>query len=540
MNTDMIITSTAIFTGNDGQPFEGFVAVSGNKIIAVEKGRDFQKYTGENTEIIDQGDCLVMPGMIDGHGHFSNGALFGSKYFISELLGSKSEEEAVEMVRAFAEKNPEINRIIGNGWFPATWGDSKLPSKHSLDAVVPDRPVYLSSADEHTVWMNSKAIEEARVPSDESIYLAKYIDKDPDGTPNGILHEEACLKYAQPFMYDTPLEIACEIEGQLIDDLLACGVTMFNDVSGITPGRNYDALETLEKNGELKMRVNIADGLDIGCDISHARMLDEKYHSPFLQQTSIKGVIDGVTSTFTGLLLEPYSDKPDTTGVPAYSYEELRKAILFANKEGYGVRLHCIGDKAVRWALDIFEESSKVNDCTDLRNCVEHIESIHPDDIERFGKLGVVASMQPRHLPLDANEQKSRLGEERWKTGWVFKSILESDGILAFGTDFPVVPYDPFASIYYAVTRNGYDRKPTGCNHEQKLSIAETLRAYTYGSAYSCGREHELGTLEPGKLADIVVVNKNLFTVDPEEILDAKVMITVVDGKIVYDAREKR
>lgn len=534
MHTDMIITSEAVFTASSEQPFEGFVAVSGNKITAVGEGKDFSKYADADTRILDMGECLIMPGLIEGHGHFSNGALFGSRYFISELLYSKSEAEAAEMVGDFAKKNPGIKRIIGNGWFPATWGDSALPSKHSLDAVVPDRPVYLSSADEHTVWMNSKAIEEAQVPSDKSIYLAKYIDKDPDGSPNGILHEEACLKYAQPFMYDTPLEIACEIEGQLINDLLANGITMFNDVSGITPGRSYKALETLEKNGDLKMRINIADGLDMGCDISHARSLDEKYHSPFLQQTSIKGVVDGVTSTFTGLLLEPYSDKPDTSGVPAYAYEDLRKAVIFANKEGYGVRLHCIGDKAVRWALDIFEESSEINDCTGLRNCVEHIESISSEDIERFGKLGVVASMQPRHLPLDANEQKSRLGEERWKTGWVFKSILEAGGILAFGTDFPVVPYDPFATIYYAVTRNGYDHRPTGCNPEQKLTVAETLKAYTYGSAYSCGREHELGTLEPGKLADIIAVDKNLFAVDPEEIPDAKVMMTVVDGKIVY------
>lgn len=536
MCADIIIKSRAIFTGENDRTFEGFVAIKGNKINAVSSGSKIEPFIEANTTIIDQGERLVMPGLIDGHGHFSNGALFGSKYFISELLKSKSEEEAVSMVKKFADKNPKIKRIIGNGWFPASWGDAKLPTKRSLDAVVPDRPVYLSSADEHTVWMNSKAIEEAGVPSDDSIYLAKYIDKDENGMPNGIIHEEACLTYAQPFMYDTPLEIGCEIEEKLIDELLACGVTMFNDLSGITPGRNYNALETLEKNGRLKMRVNIADGLSIDCDLSHARLLDKKYQSPFLRQTSIKGVIDGVTSTFTGLLLEPYSDHPDTAGEPAYSFEELRRAVLFANKEGYGVRLHCIGDKAVRWALDIFEESARVNDCANLRNCIEHIESIHPDDIERFGKLGVVASMQPRHLPLDANEQKSRLGEERWKTGWVFKSILDTGGILAFGTDFPVVPFDPFVSIYHAVTRNGYDHKPTGCNPEQKLTVAQTLRAYTYGSAYSCGREEELGTLEAGKLADLIVLDRNLFCIDPEKILDTSVVLTMVDGKIVYEA----
>ncbi len=535
MAANILLTGNAIFTGLEKEPQAGFVAIEENKILAVGNKEDAHNYIDENTKIYDYGDALIMPGIVEAHGHFSNGALFGSDYFLRDLVDSKSEEEAVAMVKTFAEKHPELDRIVGQGWFPATWNDAPLPSKKTLDEAVPDRPVYLIAADEHTHWLNSRALEEAKVPQDDSVYLSKYIDKDDKGELTGILHEEACLIYSQPKVYEMPLHRQMEVEKALIDRLLSSGITMFNDVSGITIGRTYTSLENIEKSGELKARINIADGLNIECDIAHAKELDAKYHSPFLRQTNIKGVIDGVTSTFTGLLLEPYSDNPDTVGEPSYSFEELKKAIIYTNSQGYGVRLHCIGDGAVRWALDIYEESNKLNDNTEIVNTVEHIETIDPADIKRFKELNVVASMQPTHLPLDMNEKLSRVGMERCRTEWCFKSILNAGGILAFGTDYPVVDFDPFASIYYAVTRNGFDRKPTGVNPEEKITVYDSLRAYTFGGAYACGRADELGTLEPGKLADIAVLDKNLFTIDAEEIMETKAIMAMVDGKIAYE-----
>ena len=222
-------------------------------------------------------------------------------------------------------------------------------------------------------------------------------------------------------------------------------------------------------------------------------------------------------------------------GFPVNTPEYYEKCIIAANRHGFGVRLHCIGDAAVRLALDCFEKSNAVNENHNVRNSIEHIENINPDDIPRFGKLGVVASMQPRHLPLDANEKITRIGRERCKYEWPNRSILDSEGILAFGTDYPVVNYNPFENIYYAVTRNGYDHKPTGVNQSEKVTLAETLRAYTFGGAYVSGRDKELGTLKAGKLADVIVLDRNLFKTDTEDIPNTGVLLTVFDGNVIFE-----
>ncbi|MEL7658187.1 MAG: amidohydrolase family protein [Bacillota bacterium] len=238
--------------------------------------------------------------------------------------------------------------------------------------------------------------------------------------------------------------------------------------------------------------------------------------------------------TYTAYLLEPYSDNPETVGFSNYPAELYEECIVGANKEGFGVRLHCIGDAAVRLALDAFEKSNHQNDNRMLKNTIEHIESIHADDIPRFAQLGVVASMQPIHLPLDVNEKISRIGEERCQYEWPFKTMLENNATLAFGTDFPVASINPFPNIYAAVTRCDEHGELFGINPQERISLAETLRAYTYGSACAINREKELGTLEAGKLADIVVLDRNLFAVSEAEIPVTSVALTVMDGQIVY------
>lgn len=534
MSADIVIKSNGVFSGIEKTPFKGGVAIEGNRIAAVGDDNLIDSYIGTNTRIFEYGDCLVMPGLVEGHGHFPLGAYTSSKYFLSGLESTTCEEEAVERLKEFADKNPDMERLVGQGWFPINWDNAPLPTKHSLDAVVPDRPVYLNAADGHTVWMNSKALEEAKIPKEDDAPFAEFIDKDENGELTGTIHDDAGLEYTWVLTTGIPDDIGYETQSELLKKVTAKGITMWNDLSGVGEGVRYEPLERIENEGKLKVRVNISDGLNLKCDYSRAKELAKRFHSPFLQLHCIKGAFDGVTSTYTGFLQKPYADKPETCGSTAHTYEEYRDAILAANKEGLSVRLHCIGDGAVHWALDIYEESTKVNDCSEIRNCVEHIESIDWNDVPRFAQLNVVASMQPAHLPLDANEQKIRLGEERWKTGWVFKSLLEADAILAFGTDFSVVDFDPFPNIYYAVTRNGYDHKPTGNNPEQKISLYDTLRAYTWGGAYSCHREHEVGTLEQGKLADVIVLDRNLFTIDVEDIPDTKVLLTMVDGEVVY------
>lgn len=536
MFADKVLMSDAVFTGEGASPAPGGVVIKDNKIIALCGKKEAKQYIGKDTQVYSYGDNLIMPGFCDAHGHINMGALYRSKYFINEILNSRSEKECAEMVKAFAEAHPDYKRIIGEGWFPVNWGDAPLPTKYSLDAAVPDRPVYLAAADVHTCWMNSKALEESNVDPDDP-KLGKYVGRLPNGELSGILSEGAWFKWACNKVLMPDPTIDEEVDGDLVKELSAVGITSFCDCSGIITGTNYDALERMEKKGTLKVRVNLNPSISEDPEQNNLLSERERYHSEMLMVTGAKGIVDGVTTTYTGYLLEPYSDRPETRGFPVNPQEYYETCILAANRHGFGVRLHCIGDASVRLALDCFEKSNAVNDNRNVRNSIEHIESIHPDDIPRFGKLGVIASMQPRHLPLDANEKIGRIGKERSRYEWPNRSILDTGGVLAFGTDYPVVDFNPFESIYYAVTRNGYDHKPTGVNPWEKVTMAETLRAYTFGGAYVSNRERELGTLEAGKLADVIVLDRNLFKTETEEIPDCKVLLTLCDGKVVFERK---
>jgi predicted amidohydrolase YtcJ len=538
MFADKILLSDAVFTGNSSKPFPGAVVIQGEKIVTVCKKEEIEQYIGENTQVYSYGDNLIMPGFCEAHGHLNMGALYRSRYFLSDILNSHSEEECAQMVKAFAEAHPDYERIIGQGWYPVNWNDAPLPTKYSLDAVVPDRPVYLAAADVHTCWMNSKALAESKVDKDDPV-LGKFVGRLLNGELSGIISEGAWFRWACNKVLMPDPTIDEEVDEDLVKELSTVGITTFCDCSGIITGTNYDALERMEKKGNLTVRVNLNPSIEEDEEQKNIKREKERYHSGMLMVTGAKGIMDGVTTTYTGYLLEPYSDHPETKGFPVNPPEYYEKCIIAANRHGFGVRVHCIGDAAVRLALDCFEKSNKVNDNQKVRNSIEHIESIHPDDIPRFGKLGVVASMQPRHLPLDANEKIGRIGKERSRYEWPNRSILNTGGVLAFGTDYPVVDFNPFESIYYAVTRNGYDHKPTGVNPWEKVTLAEALRAYTFGGAYVSNRDKELGTLEAGKLADVIVLDRNLFKTDTENISDCKVILTVCDGNVVFEQGAK-
>ena len=236
-------------------------------------------------------------------------------------------------------------------------------------------------------------------------------------------------------------------------------------------------------------------------------------------------------------MLEPYTDKPETCGegVPLATKENLEASVIAGNAAGLPVRIHCIGDAAVRMALDAFEESIRVNGRHGLRNSIEHIETVDPDDIRRFKELDVIASMQGEHLPLDNNEKPARVGMERCRWEWPFRSILDSGATLAFGTDFPVVKYNQLPGICAAVTRKNYDGSPAGADNNENITLEEALTANTLGSARVYGREHELGTLEAGKLADVIVLDRDLFAIPADEIKDAKVILTIMDGQVTFE-----
>lgn len=536
---DLALMSNAIFTAHDTTLLSGGVAIKGNRIVDV--GEDISSWIGNETKVLNYKDKLIMPGFIDAHVHYLMGAISYSDHMCTEIAQSFSEENCIDIIKKFADNHPDEKRIIGIGWYLANWNDAPLPSKLSLDKAIPDRPVYLLNADVHTFWMNSKALEEAGITSYKELKGGE-IGRFENDELNGLLFEPEAFAPAMAMVMDFDKETMKEMHRDFLAHIAPCGVTSISEMSSDdyidTTYKNYSVLKEMEVAGELTARIHLYTRLTGYTDFSKAKELEKKYCSEKLGIGGVKGFVDGVTSTYTGYLLEPYSDRPETSGAPIDPKEDMEAYVIAANKAGLGVRLHCIGDGAVRMALDMFEASAKTNGLHGLKNTIEHIESIHPDDIPRFAELNVIPSMQPYHLTLDANEKISRIGVERSRWEWPHKTIIEKGGMLAFGTDYPVVDFNPFPSLYAAVTRCDDEGVPTGINPEECISLHEALTAYTAGAANAYGRLDDIGTIEKGKLADIIVVDRNLFEVDPGEIKDALVDLTVVDGKIIYESQK--
>ena len=537
-SADMIITSNAVFTSCGDEPFEGGVAIKGNRIVAVGSREEISKYRTADTAVYDYGDQLIMPGLIDGHDHLWWGAVADSEHVV-DLTSSTSEEEAIEMIKKYAVEHPEEKRIRGFGWFPANWNDAPLPTKKTLDEAVPDRPAYMNCADAHTLWVNSLALEESGYTPDMEL-AAGSVGVDENGEMNGLVYEPDAMAYGWKNFYDFPEEQIRTIMKNFMKGLAAQGVTSLSEMSADEYTDyfhdRYLVFKDMAESGEFTSRVHAFTAFMRKTDFTEAVKWKEEFSSPTFRVSGVKGFLDGVTSTYTGLLLEPYTDRPDTTGegVPLDTQESLNASVIAANAAGLPVRIHCIAEGSVRMALDAFEESLKVNGKHGLVNSIEHIETMHPDDRPRFRELGVVASMQGEHLPLEMNEKVARLGEERCRYEWPFRSLADAGAVLAFGTDFPVVYYNQFKGIYAAVARKNYDGTIAGVDNGEKLTLPEALRANTIGSAIVYGRDDEIGTLEAGKLADVIVLDRNLFTADVEEIKDAEVALTVMEGNVVY------
>lgn len=537
MIADLVLKSKTIFNGRSREIVSGAVAIKGNKILCV--GEEAEGMIGENTRIIDCGEKLVMPAFIDAHMHYFSGAISASDHMCTEISKSRSEKECAEMIRHFAQTHPEENRIRGMGWFPANWEDAPLPTKKTLDEAVPDRPVYLLAADAHTCWLNSKALEEAGITPDMKPRSGS-VGVDEKGELTGLLFEPDAYKPAMEKIMDLEPEVMKKINKEFIGRLNACGITASSEMTAddydADTYRNYDAIRRLEEDDDLTLRLHLFAKLDGYTDFTQAVKLKEKYASEKLRFSGVKGLLDGVTSTFTGLLLEPYADKPETCGigVPLAAPEDNERYVVAANRAGLPVRLHCIADGSVRMALDFFETSIKENGRHGLCNTIEHIETIHPDDIPRFAQLDVIPSMQPYHLTLDFNEKIRRVGEERCQYEWPHKTILQNGGQLAFGTDYPVVDFNPFPNLYAAVTRCDDEGVPTGINPQERIDLIDALIAYTSGAARAYSRT-DIGVLEEGMLADVIVIDSNLLAIDPMEIKDAAVEMTIMDGEIVFE-----
>ncbi len=539
MGVSYLIRSNAIFDGVKETPYKGCVAVEGNKIVKVIEGGNGADLIGSNTEVLDYGDKMVMAGFIDTHDHFFDGTVTASEH-ICNITASKNEAQAVEMLMEYRRTHPDEVRIRAIGWLPVIWNNAPLPTCKSLDEAFPDIPVYAISADFHTFWCNTLALEEAGYSPDDT-FPSGYLGKFEDGTLNGRIHEPAAFLKAKLKTFEFSIEEQMINLKDFIVQVKEAGVTSLADMSatdfvGGEPSPLDAALE-LAKYDQLDCRLHLYSNMNDYDEFQSTKAFAGKISTDFVQLNGLKTFVDGTTSTYTAWFLEPYTDNPETRGIgcPYISYDKLSSKIIAANAAGLPVRIHCIGDAAVRFALDAFEDSVMANGAHGLKNAIEHIEMIDPADIPRFKELDVIASMQPQHLPLDEFEKLTRCGD-RSVTQWSVRSLLDAGAKMAFGTDYPVVGFNPYPSIHAAVTRCFMNNEPASNNPEQKITLYESLMAYTLGAADIFDRADELGTLEEGKLADIIVVDRNLFTIPEGEIKDAQTVMTMIDGRIVYKA----
>ena len=534
---DIVLSSDAIFTGLTHEPTSGAIAILGDKILSVGSKAEIEPFIGSGTKVFNYGNQLIMPGFHDFHLHIMFSALSLTSI---NLFEARSAQEVAEKVLEFSKECPEEGWIIGMQWDAGYWHDKQEPHYRILDAVIPDRPVVLFHAEGHYTWVNSKAMELAGVTEEiRDPDFGRY-ERDKNGLLTGILYEEA-----QQIVLKEALRLTQNKKETILKEFLRLlsqyGITSVNDLFAPIDDflQDYDLFEKLDKQGELTTRFHITPELDGNLD--KAQILRNKYVSKKLQFSGLKQFVDGTVTGHTAYFLKPYSDQLDICGHPALDPEVLIDRVVKADELGFRIRFHAIGDAAIRLALDAFEEAVRKNGKRDSRHTVEHIEVIDSDDIERFSKLGVIASMQPDHMAASSREvYSSIIGPEREKNVFLTKSLLNTGASLALGTDFPVsISLNPMRQIYTAITRVDSSGDPQNTWHpEQKLTLAEALQAYTYGSAHGCFREHELGTIEEGKLADLVVLDRNLFDIPESEVLETKVELTINDGKVVFESEE--
>lgn len=531
---DIILKSNVIFDGvTDPKP--GILAISGNKILALGKTEDVENLICSDTKIYEFEDQLVMPGFHDSHVHVILSGLYES---CVNLKDTKTEEEAAKLVGEFAKKIPNAPWVLGFSWFPGFWENGKMPTRHSLDRYISDRPVFLLNYEGHSCWVNTKALEVCNINENTEDPKGGKVLRDESGKPTGVLLEGAMG------LVNEALSLSSSQQEKTIKKLLSkaasCGVTSIRDMQFFL-GQNLGDLSVynkLEERGELTARLHAYPGL--GENLDKVLSLREKYNSDKIKVSGLKQFLDGVPATYTAFLCKPYSDEPHTRGKPAIAPDYLKELVINADKNNFAVSLHACGDGAVRIGLDAIEAARVANGKKDTRHSIEHIEVIHPEDIERFAELRVIASMQPEHLISDKyfenHPYPARLGPKRTRYTWAFRTLLKHDAKIVFGSDCPVVDLDPMQGIFRAVTRVHDDGKPEGgWNPEEKLSVKEVLHAYTAEPAYAVKREHELGTLRAGNFADIIVLDKNLFNIPAEEILDTKTILTIADGEVVFE-----
>jgi predicted amidohydrolase YtcJ len=539
---DSVVLHGKVFTANAAQPWAEAVALRSGKIVAVGSDAETLKLRSAGTKVIDAGGRLVLPGFVDCHIHFLDGSLSLGR---ANLEGAKDAADIQQRLREYAAKHTGSDWILGRGWNYAMFGAEALPHKKYLDELFPDRPVFLEGYDGHTYWANSKALALAGITKSTPDPENGAIVRDATtGEATGALKESAQALVAKVIPKPTRAEKLAALRAG-IRWANEHGVTRVHSAGG--DFEELDLYDELRRHGELSVRFYIAYFLNPpelrpeDRDVIEAAR--RKYHDEWLDTNAVKFMVDGVVESHTAAMLEPYSDDPSTRGKLFWDPGKYKAAVAELDRRGFQLFTHAIGDCGIRTALDAYENAEKVNRTKDARSRIEHIEAAAAADVPRFGKLGVIASMQPLHSYPDADTLDvwaRNIGPERASRAWVWKSIANGGGKLAFGSDWPVVTLNPWEGVQTAVTRQTSEGKPeSGFVPSQRLTVAEAVAGYTLGAAFAGRREKTEGSLEPGKAADLIIVSQNIFEIDAHQIDKTEVLTTIVGGRVVYQAPKK-
>jgi predicted amidohydrolase YtcJ len=527
---DLIITNARVWTVDRNQPEAEAVAILGERIVAVGSSATIRVWQGTGTKVIDAHQKLVLPGFNDSHVHFVSGGLQLDNV---DLKNANSLQEFVQRIADRAQKTPKGEWITGGDWDDQRWTPPELPTKESIDSKTPNTPVFVSRYDGHMALANSVALKLAGFDSTTNEPPGGQIVRNSKGEPTGIL-KDAAMSLVYKVIPPLTHELRLRAVKRALKHAASLGVTSVQDMS--PDYEDIAVYSELLQQGELTIRIYAAP-IETNWEDQAKLGIRRSFGSSYLRLGAIKGFADGSLGSMTAYFFEPYTDSPQTKGILSDEMnppEAMLERLKNADAAGLQLCVHAIGDQGISMVLDQFTEIVKTNGQRDRRFRIEHAQHMAQKDFERFAKIPVIASMQPYHAIDDGRWAEKRIGPDRIKRTYAFRTFLEHGVRLAFGTDWNVAPLDPMQTIYAAVTRATLDGKNlNGWVPEQKLSVKETVDAYTMGSAYAEFQEKEKGSITIGKLADIVILSDDIFSIDPAKIRDVRVETTILGGKII-------
>ncbi len=531
MKADLILRNARIYTVEPAQPWAEAVACAAGRILAVGSHAEIMELAGPGTQIIDAGGRLALPGFTDAHVHLLQYAI--RRHQVS-LFGVNDFDEVRRRVRQAVETAEPGQWVEGWGWDEHAW--EVQPTREHLDEIAPHTPVALARMDMHTWWVNSAALKRAGITRETPDPPESRIERDAQREPTGILREWNAIRLIEQKIPDPDASTLQRWLQEAISEAHSLGLTGIHDQRIRNEGRtSFRLLQALNRQGELRLRVhmNIAsENLDAAARLG----VQASFGDDRLWIGHVKAFADGSMGSQTALMLEPYEGQGHNRGVVVTSTDELWELAVQADRAGFPLSVHAIGDLAVQGVIDVLREFQPDATTAGFRlpHRIEHVQVIHPDDLARLSRHGIVASMQPVHLLTDWSVA-DRVWGRRARYAYALRSLLDRGTSLAFGSDAPVAPLNPMLGIYAAVTRQDQRSEPAaGWYPEERITVAEAIHGYTIGPAHVAGKQHVQGSIAPGKWADIILLSRNIFEIPPTDIAETSVELTIFDGEVVH------